>query len=141
MQQSSESTSSTDEYIKQKMNNFKERAIDLMNKTDTTEDELIKFSSELRLEPLVEIELRDELLNKNSFEMLGKTKLNPIFVLNLLNIITIVNFVWNAIRKDILKFHKILLELKIIFSYIQNGEQIEYALLSTIPVQIYELIA
>lgn len=123
------------------MNNFKEIATDFMNKINTTEDELIKFSSELRLEPLVEIELRDELLNKNSFEMLGKTKLNPIFVLNLLNIITIINFVWNAIRKDILKFHKILLELKIIFSYIQNGEQIEYALLSTISVQIYELIA
>ena len=141
MQQSSESTSSTDELIKQKMNNFKERAKYFLNKTNTTEEELIKFSSELRLEPLVEIEVKEELLNKNSFEVLGNTKLNPMFVLNLLNIITIVNFVWNATRKDILKFHKILLELKIMFSYIQNGEQIEYALLSTIPVQIYELIA
>ena len=141
MQQSSESTSSTDELIKQKMNNFKERAKYFLNKTNTTEEELIKFSSELRLEPLVEIEVKEELLNKNSFEVLGNTKLNPMFVLNLLNIITIVNFVWNSIRKDIVKFHKILLELKIMFSYIQKGEQIEYALLSTIPVQIYELIA
>ena len=129
MQQSSESTLSTDELIKQKMNNFKERAKYFLNKTNTTEEELIKFSSELRLEPLVEIEVKEELLNKNSFEMLGKTKLNPMFVLNLLNIITIVNFVWNATRKDILKFHKILLELNIMFSYIQNDKQIEYALL------------
>ena len=121
MQQSSESTSSTDELIKQKMNNFKERAKYFLNKTNTTEEELIKFSSELRLEPLVEIEVKEELLNKNSFEVLGNTKLNPMFVLNLLNIITIVNFVWNSIRKDIVKFHKILLELKIMFSYIPKA--------------------
>lgn len=140
MQHSSESTSSTDELTQQKLNNFKERAIDLLNKNETVEEELIKFSSELRLQPLVDIEVKEELLRKNSFEMPGKTKLNPIFLLNLLNIITVVNFVWNA-TKNISMFHRILLELKIMFSYIQNGEEIEYALLSTIPLQIYELVA
>ena len=141
MQHSSESTSSTDELTQQKLNNFKERAIDLLNKNETVEEELIKFSSELRLQPLVDIEVKEELLRKNSFEMPGKTKLNPIFLLNLLNIITVVNFVWNATKKNISMFHRILLELKIMFSYIQNGEEIEYALLSTIPLQIYELVA
>ena len=141
MQQSSESTSSTDELTQQKLNNFKERATDLLTKMDTSEEELIKFSSELRLQPLIGIEVKEELLSKNSFEMFEKTKLNPVFLLNLLNIITVVNFVWNATKKNILKFHRILLELKIMFSYIQNSDEIEYALLSTIPLQIYELVA
>lgn len=141
MQQSSESTSSADELTQQKLNNFKEKATDLLNKMDTQEEELIKLSSELRLQPLIDIKVKEELLSKNSFEMFGKKKLNLVFLLNLLNIITVVNFVWNATKKNILKFHRILLELKIMFSYIQNSEEIEYALLSTIPLQIYELVA
>ena len=141
MQQSSESTSSTDELTQQKLNNFKERATDLLNKIDTSEEELIKFSSDLRLQPLIDIEVKEELLSKNSFELFGKTKINPIFLLNLLNIITVVNFVWIATKKNALKFHRILLELKIMFSYIQNSDEIEYVLLSTIPLQIYELVA
>jgi len=141
MRESSESTSSTDELTQQKMNNFKEKATDLMNKNELSEEEIIKFSSELRLQPLVDIEIKDKLLTKNCFEMVRKTNINPVFLLNLLNNITVVNFVWNATKKNILNFHRILLELKIMFSYIQNGEQIEYALLSTIPLQIYELVA
>ena len=35
MQQSSESTSSADELTQQKLNNFKEKATDLLNKMDT----------------------------------------------------------------------------------------------------------
>ena len=141
MQQSSESTSSTDELTQQKLNNFKERATDLLNKKDASEEELIKFSSELRLQPLVDIEVKEKLLIKKSFEIYEKTKINPVFLLYLFNIIKVVNFKWNANKKDILMFHKILLELKIMFSYIPNSEQIEYALLSTIPIQIYELVA
>jgi hypothetical protein len=106
-----------------------------------SEKELVKFSSELRLQPLVDVEVKEKLLSEKSFVMLRKTHLNPVFVLNLLNIITIVNFVWNATKKNNSMLHIILLELKIMFSYVQNNEQIEYALLSTIPVQIYELIA
>ena len=99
MQQSSESTSSADELTQQKLNNFKEKATDLLNKMDTQEEELNKLSSELRLQPLIDIKVKEELLSKNSFEMFGKKKLNLIFLLNLLNIITVVNFVWNATKK------------------------------------------
>ena len=138
MQQSSESTAITEEQTQEKLNNLKERATDLLNKMDISEKELVKFSLELRLQPLIDIEVKVKLLSEKSFEMLRKTHLNPVLVLNLLNIITIINFVWNATKKNNSMFHSILFELKIMFSYVQNNEQIEYALLSAIPVQIYE---
>ena len=99
MRQSSESTSSTDELTQQKMNNFKEKATDLLNKTGLSEEEIIKFSSELRLQPLVDIEIKDKLLTKNCFEMVRKTNINPVFLLNLLNIIAVVSFAWNVTKK------------------------------------------
>ena len=42
-------------------------------------------------------------------------------------------------QKKYIEIPKILLKLKIMVSYIQNGEQIEYALLSSISLQIYKL--
>ena len=92
MQQNSESTSSTDELTLQRLNILKEKASDFLNKKDIRREELIKISSELRLQPLIDIEVKDKLLN-------------------------------------------------IMFSYIQDNEQIEYVLLSTIPLQVYELVA
>jgi putative heme degradation protein len=51
MQKSSESTAITEEQTQEKLNNFKERATDLLNKMNISEKELVKFSSELRLQP------------------------------------------------------------------------------------------
>ena len=97
----------------------------------------------LRKHPLLSIEVKEELLNEKSFEMLNLSDINPIFTLNLLNVIMIVNFVWNATKKNIDLFHKILLDLNLMFSYVlkNNDGEIGFALLATVPVHFYELIA
>ena len=68
-------------------------------------------------------------MTEDSFEMLEKNKLNqnklnPVLVLNIINIINIINFVWNNTKKDVVKLHKILLELNITFSCLKSEEQI-----------------
>ena len=141
MHQSLESTSVSEEIIQQKSNNYKERAVELLNKNEVNEKDLIDFSNELRENPLIEVDVKENLLNNESFEIFEKDTLNPIFILNLINIINIVNFVWNSTKKNIDIFHKILLELNIMFSFVPNKEQIEYVLLSTIPLNFYELVA
>ena len=75
--------------------------------------------------------------------MLKQSEINPVFTLNLLNTILIVNYVWNAVKKNIHLFHKILLDLNIMFSYIlqNDNQEIGYALLTTVPIKFYELIA
>ena len=140
-QQSIESTSISEDIIQLKSNNYKERATELLSKNDVNAKDIENFSIELRENPLIEIEVKENLLSNETFEIFEKSKLNPIFILNLLNIITIVNFVWNCTKKNIEMFHKILLKLNIMFSYVYNEEQIEYVLLSTIPLYFYELIA
>ena len=97
----------------------------------------------LRENPLMTIEVKEKLVNEESFEMLKLSQINPIFALNLLNVIMIVNFVWNAGKKNIGLFHKILLDLNIMFSYMlkNNDTEIAYTLLATVPVHFYELIA
>ena len=144
MQRSSESISTTDELNTQKtLQDCKDKALDLLNKESVSENDITKVSMSLRKHPLLSIEVKEELVNEKSFEMLTLSEINPIFTLNLLNVIMIVNFVWNATKKNISLFHKILLDLNIMFSYVlkNNDREIGFALLATVPVQYYELIA
>jgi hypothetical protein len=96
---------------------------------------------ELRANPEFELEVKEKLFDDDSFEILQETKLNPVFALNLINIISIANFVWLAAKKNVEIFHRILLSLNIMFSYMQNGKQIEYILMSEIPLKFNELVA
>lgn len=144
MQRSSESISTTDELNTQKtLQDCKDKALDLLNKESVSENDITKVSMSLRKHPLLSIEVKEELLNEKSFEMLNLSDINPIFTLNLLNVIMIVNFVWNATKKNIDLFHKILLDLNLMFSYVlkNNDGEIGFALLATVPVHFYELIA
>ena len=142
MQRSSESISTTDELNTQKtLQDCKDKALDLLNKESVSENDITKVSMSLRKHPLLSIEVKEELLNEKSFEMLNLSDINPIFTLNLLNVIMIVNFVWNATKKNIDLFHKILLDLNLMFSYVlkNNDGEIGFALLATVPVHFYEL--
>ena len=144
MQQSSESISTSDELNTQtSLKDLKDKVLDLLSKETVSENEIAKASMTLREHPLMSIEVKEKLLNEESFEMLLLTQINPIFTLNLLNVIMIVNFVWNAVKKNINLFHKILLDLNIMFSYVlkNNDTEIAYTLLATVPVLFYELIA
>ena len=144
MQRSSESISTTDELNTQKtLQDCKDKALDLLNKESVSENDITKVSMSLRKHPLLSIGVKEELLNEKSFEMLNLSDINPIFTLNLLNVIMIVNFVWNATKKNIDLFHKILLDLNLMFSYVlkNNDGEIGFALLATVPVHFYELIA
>jgi len=144
MQRSSESISTTDELNTQKtLQDCKDKALDLLNKESVSENDITKVSMSLRKHPLLSIEVKEELLNEKPFEMLNLSDINPIFTLNLINVIMIVNFVWNATKKNIDLFHKILLDLNLMFSYVlkNNDGEIGFALLATVPVHFYELIA
>ena len=143
MQPSSETTSGSEESNTLKIKNFKEKAIEILNNENISKDDIVKVSKEIRENPLFEIEVKEKLFDEKFFEMPEKSDINPVFMLNLLNLIVIINFVWSAVKKNIESFHKILLELNIMFSFMKNEEkpQYEYALLSTVPIKFYEIIA
>ena len=130
----------------QKSLNLKEKAIDLLNAGEVSKKEIIDLCNQLRMNPKIEIEVKEKLFLEKSFEIFIKDNVNPIFILNLLNIINILNFIWNVTKKNIALFHKILLELNLLFSYVKNNVkeknyQLEYVLLSNLPLNFYELIA
>ena len=143
MQTSSETTSGSEESNTLKIKNFKEKAIEILNNENISKDDIVKVSKEIRENPLFEIEVKEKLFDEKFFEMPEKSDINPVFMLNLLNLIVIINFVWSAVKKNIESFHKILLELNIMFSFMKNEKkpQYEYALLSTVPIKFYEIIA
>ena len=120
---------------------YKEKAKELLNHSEILEKDIADFSLELRANPEFELEVKEKLFDDDSFEILQETKLNPVFALNLINIISIANFVWLAAKKNVEIFHRILLSLNIMFSYIQNEKQIEYILMSEIPLKFKELVA
>ena len=120
---------------------YKEKAKELLNHSEILEKDIADFSLELRANPEFELEVKEKLFDDDSFEILQETKLNPVFALNLINIISIANFVWLAAKKNVEIFHRILLSLNIMFSYLQNGKQIEYILMSEIPLKFNELVA
>ena len=143
MQPSSETTSGSEESNTLKIKNFKEKAIEILNNENISKDDIVKVSKEIRENPLFEIEVKEKLFDEKFFEMPEKSDINPVFMLNLLNLIVIINFVWSAVKKNIESFHKILLEINIMFSFMKNEKkpQYEYALLSTVPIKFYEIIA
>ena len=143
MQPSSETTSGSEESNTLKIKNFKEKAIEILNNENISKDDIVKVSKEIRENPLFEIEVKEKLFDEKFFEMPEQSNINPVFMLNLLNLIVIINFVWSAVKKNIESFHKILLELNIMFSFMKNEKkpQYEYALLSTVPIKFYEIIA
>ena len=143
MQQSLESTYASNELNVETLKDFKETVLDLLNKETVSKKDIIQASIKLRSYPLLTIEIVEKLVDEESFEMLKTSKINPVFALNLLNAIMVVNFVWNAVKKNIHLFHKILLDLNIMFSYVlkDNNQEIGYALLTTVPIHFYELIA
>ena len=144
MQQSSESISTSDELnTHTTLKDFKDQALELLSKETVSENDIIKASMTLREHPIMTLEVKEQLVDEDSFEMLKLSKINPIFTLNLLNVIMIINFVWNAVKKNINLFHKILLDLNIMFSYVlkNNDTEIGYTLLATVPIHFYELIA
>ena len=143
MQPSSETTSGSEESNAQNIKNIKEKTLEILNNENISKDDIIKASKEIRENPLFEIEVKEKLFDEKFFEIQEKSNINPVFMLNLLNLIVVLNFVWNAVKKNIESFHKILLELNIMFSYMKNEKrpQYEYALLSTVPIKFYEIIA
>jgi hypothetical protein len=143
MQQNAESLSTSDELNAQALNDFKETVVDLLTKETVSENDITQSSIKLREHPLFTVEVKEKLIDEESFYMLKQSEINPVFTLNLLNTILIVNYVWNAVKKNIHLFHKILLDLNIMFSYIlqNDNQEIGYALLTTVPIKFYELIA
>lgn len=82
-----------------KINNYKEKAKDLLNYSEICEKDITDFALELRENPEFELEVEEKLFDDASFEIFQKPKLNPVFALNLINIISIANFVWIAAKK------------------------------------------
>ena len=78
---------------------IKDKVLDLLNKEIISENDITKASMSLREYPSITIEVEEKLVNEESFEMLKQSKINPIFTMNLQNIIMIANFVWNAVKK------------------------------------------
>ena len=125
------------------------RAISLIKEETIKENELFECSEDLMLIPNLDEEIvpnTSALLTTDSFEIFSKVNVNPIFIRELLNIIQVVNFVWIASKNNIDLFHKTLLKLGIMFSYLfrnENNENdgVDYALLTPLPIIIYDFIA
>ena len=128
---------------------IKDRTTSLIKSETVNEKELEDCAQELMLIPNLDDEIvsaSECLIDQNSFEISQKEKVNPIFIRNLLNIIQVINFVWVASKNNVDIFHKTLLNLGIMFSYLFRNEKddkegVDYGLLAPIPNTIYDFIS
>ena len=137
-------TSSTSESKYEKKNIILiEKALELLNQEKVDYEKLLICCKELLDIGVLDLDIQDGLLDENAFEIIEKENSNPIFIRNLLNKISIINFVWKGSKGNIKQFHDILLQLNILFSFIyrnQKDEQggVDYVLLTSIQDNIYE---
>ena len=128
---------------------IKDRTTSLIKSETVNEKELEDCAQELMLIPNLDDEIisaSECLIDQNSFEIFQKEKVNPIFIRNLLNIIQVINFVWVASKNNVDIFHKTLLNIGIMFSYLfrnekDDNEGVDYGLLAPIPNIIYDFIS
>jgi hypothetical protein len=128
---------------------IKDRTTSLIKCETVNEKELEDCAQELMLIPNLDDEIisaSECLIDQNSFEIFQKEKENPIFIRNLLNIIQVINFVWVASKNNVDIFHKTLLNIGIMFSYLfrnekDDNEGVDYGLLAPIPNIIYDFIS
>ena len=148
MNSASSITSSTDSsHIN--LDSTKDRILSIIKKDVIEEKELLACSQDLMMIPNIDHEilpLSDCLLDIKFFEISSKDKANPIFIRNLLNITQIINFIWIGSKKNSDIFHKTLLKLGIMFSYLFRNKKdevdgVDYALLAPIPNIIYDYVA
>ena len=128
---------------------IKDRTTSLIKSETVNKKELEDCAQELMLIPNLDDEIisaSECLIAQNSFEIFQKEKVNPIFIRNLLNIIQVINFVWVASKNNVDIFHKTLLNIGIMFSYLfrnekDDNEGVDYGLLAPIPNIIYDFIS
>ena len=128
---------------------IKDRTTSLIKSETVNKKELEDCAQELMLIPNLDDEIisaSECLIDQNSFEIFQKEKENPIFIRNLLNIIQVINFVWVASKNNVDIFHKTLLNIGIMFSYLfrnekDDNEGVDYGLLAPIPNIIYDFIS
>ena len=128
---------------------IKDRTTSLIKSETVNKKELEDCAQELMLIPNLDNEIisaSECLIDQNSFEIFQKEKENPIFIRNLLNIIQVINFVWVASKNNVDIFHKTLLNIGIMFSYLfrnekDDNEGVDYGLLAPIPNIIYDFIS
>ena len=128
---------------------IKDRTTSLIKSETVNEKELEDCAQELMLIPNLDddiISASECLIDQNSFEISQKEKVNPIFIRNFLNVIQVINFVWIASKNNVDIFHKTLLNLGIMFSYLfrnqsNDKEGVDYGLLAPIPNTIYDFIS
>ena len=128
---------------------IKDRTTSLIKSETVNKKELEDCAQELMLIPNLDDEIisaSEYLIDQNSFEIFQKEKENPIFIRNLLNIIQVINFVWVASKNNVDIFHKTLLNIGIMFSYLfrnekDDNEGVDYGLLAPIPNTIYDFIS
>ena len=130
------------EYIKEKIAEAKE----LLNKDEILINDISKMCSELLQFPVVEQLCEKKIITVQDFEIAEDSNLNPVFIRNLLNVCSIVNYAWCASKENIESFHSILLNANIMFSYIFRNEidlnsGIDYILLAPLSNVIYSYIA
>ena len=130
------------EYIKEKIAEAKE----LLNKDEILINDISKICSELLQFPVVEQLCEKKIITVQDFEFAEDSNLNPVFIRNLLNVCSIVNYAWCASKERIESFHTILLNANIMFSYIFRNEidktnGIDYILLVPLSNVIYSYIA
>ena len=138
-------TSSTSEGKYEKKNIIlKERALELLNQEKVDYEKLLIYSKELLDIGVLDLDIQDGLLDENSFEIIEKENSNPIFIRNLLNIISLINFVWKGSKGNKKQFHDILSEINLLFSFVYRNQKdekegIDYVLLASIPDNVYEM--
>ena len=109
-----ESQNSLSDDIKEQTDKYQKKANDLLKKSDTTEKEVIEFIEEVRNKSLYKFEYeetQEKLLDGESFEIIKKENINPIFLLNLINCDEIVlskidyNYFNNYVFEEIYKIY------------------------------------
>lgn len=123
----------------------KELALELLKKDIIEEKELFTSANRLMNVPILDLNISDSLIGEDTFEILKKDNVNPIFARNLLNIISIVNFIWKASKSNVDLFHRVLLSINIMFAYLfrninDETKGIDYILLAPVPDKVFDYI-
>ena len=126
MQENLNSSSTSDNSIRKNNIALKKKVNNLLKQEIISENDSLDFFNEIRTNPnfKLELEKKEKILCIDNLEIVKKQNINPVFLLNLINVITVVNFAWSCTKNNVEKFHKILLKLNIMFSFHKEMKEI-----------------
>ena len=123
------------------------KAKELLIRKQITEKELADIIIELSYIPRIDnFPMNNNLFSESSFELFKSSNINSVFLRNLINIISILNYTWVASDAQISLFHNTILQIGLTFAFtFRNGidtkDGVDYILLAPLNHAIYDYVS